>query len=176
MAEKWISPDEAVELIHRHLKTSIGHAQALLRAARASGEVRFRDSVHKAPALTPDDGLTYFDQGLPGEDDLRRLIDQSHHRHAFPVSEDDLRIWLARNATMLPKRATPPPAQDYKRQRAEEAIKALWPKGAPSPAALPNKPFCNSVREWIEADCKARGIPYTDIKNDTILRAAERKY
>jgi hypothetical protein len=143
--ERWLTPGEAVKLIQHHLGASLGRSQALLKRARASGEVRcFNDDGIAAAAK--------FD---------------------WAYNKADLLDWLHYNTTQPPQAKQA--AQDHKRQRAEEAIKALWPKGAPSPAVLTHKPFCNAVRDWIKADCGEREIPYTMVSDDTILRAASRK-
>lgn len=61
-----------------------------------------------------------------------------------------------------------------KKDRAGQAITAIWPDGPPDSRALPNGLLCKSVIEWITEDCKKRGLPHHSISNDTILRAAGR--
>jgi len=60
-----------------------------------------------------------------------------------------------------------------RRERANEAIRALW--RASVPRAIENQALCTEVNEWLKNDCKKRGIKHVDISNDTILRAAGRR-
>jgi hypothetical protein len=66
-----------------------------------------------------------------------------------------------------------PKRRSYKRERAMEAIKALWPDGVPDQGALPNKALCKKVAEWIAKDQRT---PRIEISDDTIQRAAGRSH
>jgi hypothetical protein len=62
----------------------------------------------------------------------------------------------------------------YKKVRAQQAIRALWPPNGVVPEILGNGPLCKKVAEWIEEDCKRQNVPQLSISDDTILRAAGR--
>jgi hypothetical protein len=72
------------------------------------------------------------------------------------------------------RQKTRPTRPSYKRERALQAIQALWPNGIPSQSILANGPLCKKVTEWIENDSKQRNIQQLTISDDTILRAARR--
>lgn len=83
--ERWLSFDDAVEIIRAHLDASIGRSQKVMRAARASGEIRSDDA--DLLVLTADDGVVGMDlrPGAKKQNDVR-------------FSHDDLMDWLKRNA------------------------------------------------------------------------------
>jgi hypothetical protein len=62
----------------------------------------------------------------------------------------------------------------YKKDRAKQAMRALWPDGVPDQSILGNGPLCKKVAEWIEQDCKQQNVSPITIIDDTILRAAGR--
>jgi hypothetical protein len=62
----------------------------------------------------------------------------------------------------------------YKKDRAKQAMRALWPDGVPDQSILGNGPLCKKVAEWIEQDCKQQNVSPITISDDTILRAAGR--
>jgi hypothetical protein len=43
------------------------------------------------------------------------------------------------------------------------------------PAALQNVTLCRQVVDWLKTDCKNQNIPFVEISDDTILRAAGRQ-
>ena len=150
---------EAVALVKQHRPGSIGRAEALVKAAVSSGEVRSRER-----------GIEDYSLGR------RRVVKIS------VVSKDDLLDWLERHeprsAPANPAQAATPKrrkATTPVRDRAEQAINALWPDGPPSITVLLNGPLCTEVCNWIKTDCEKHGVPYVGPSNDTILRAAGRK-
>lgn len=161
--EQWLPADEAVEIIRRRFDASVGRAQAILKRARTSGEVRSEPTV-----VLDDDGLVGV--GVrPGGTNAAWIS------RPAGVDKDDLLHWLDREAGSIEK-----PTQDRKptqrrtqplRGRAAEAIAALWPAGVPDQAKLPNKSFDSAVNDWLKADCMKRDIPYVALKRDTLLRA-----
>jgi hypothetical protein len=151
--EAWLSFPEATQIVRQRLNASVGRAEAIVKQAQGSGEVR--------PAIEPINLAA--DDGVIGMD----LWPTTEPR----FSKDDFLDWLDRNAA-------PPPAREphgKKRARARQAIDAIWPKGVPSQEALANKLLCSRVIEWLKADCVQQGLPFAKIEADTILRAAGRK-
>jgi hypothetical protein len=148
--KQWMSVDEAIGLIKDYLKTTVGHAQKILKEARASGEVRYAN----------DDGIA----NDPRFDSMYR--------------KDDLLGYLDRQFGK-PK-TKPAPAQNkqerkprtpHKKKLAQEAIKAEWPEGIPD--GVSTHSLCSHVTRWLR---EHRGIAGNDAPGDnTILRAAGRK-
>jgi hypothetical protein len=81
----------------------------------------------------------------------------------------------APQAIAITKAAVKKTGTRSKRERAEFAIKALWPNGPPLRAEMLDGPLCRQVIDWLKADCKKRGLPFVPIGDSTILRAAGRK-
>jgi hypothetical protein len=119
-SEIWLTTSEASNLIQTRLQTTPGRSEAILRAARASGEVR------KLPGpvlLLADDGLVGMDlgtrkvgidvDGKPVVHNLRPDVDR--------ISELDLLDWLDRThpAPKKESRRGRPPAQDWDAIRRE---------------------------------------------------------
>jgi hypothetical protein len=82
---------------------------------------------------------------------------------------EDLHYWLSaaastEEAPSTKKRARP------QRQRAKEAIDALWPKGVPPQSKLRNTPLLKCVHDHLKKNDSPESI-----SDDTILRAAGRK-
>jgi hypothetical protein len=177
--EQWLSFQEAVERIRSRLNTSIGKAQALLKAAVDSGEVRSK-RPDEPVLLTADDALLDFNlrpgalnKGAMTMDGEKPSAMQRMERLCF--SNDDLDYWLDEQCapqTTEPTAPSQPPQHQpalTKFQRAESAVKERW-LGA-VPATLQNKDLCVELR----AHCEKLGVALDDISNDTILRAAARK-
>ena len=159
--EQWLSFKEAVKLIRSHLNASIGRAEALLRSAHQSGEVR---SYQANVLLLTDDGLL---SGFGGRS--QSVLEEQR------FSEHDLLDWLDRQdvepAKATPKRQHSSPKQD----RAKEAVEALWQNDVPNQSRLPKQSLCREVIDWLKSDCKKRNVEFFEISNDVILRAAGRK-
>ena len=92
MIEQWLTFDEAVALTRSRIGGSVGRAEATLRRARDSGEVRSRYDYTRHPVLlTADDGI--LDISLrPGA--LNKGGVKSDCGEV--VSKDDLEDWLDR--------------------------------------------------------------------------------
>lgn len=75
------------------------------------------------------------------------------------------------SAASNPHERRPRPHQKTqpKRQRAQRAVKALYPDGVPDQATEPNGNLCQRVGE------KLKELGLRDVSNDTILRAAGRR-
>jgi hypothetical protein len=176
----WLPFDGLVKIVLARVRISVGAAEGTVRKALASGDVR----PHRAAGpvlLTYDDGL--LDMNLrPGatnkggvSPDGKLLVQPPVERRHYSV--DDFLYWLRLNppqaepATKQTKSVAKPKKQG-KGERAKQAIKARWPDGIPDATRLPNKFFCPEVRKWLRADCKRLGIPFSDMDNKTILRAA----
>jgi hypothetical protein len=84
-------------------------------------------------------------------------------------------------ARMLPRATTPMASERAasgtraslrsrpQRERAERALKAIYPTGIPDQTSEPNKILYKKVNQWL----KASGLP--EVQNDSILRAAGRR-
>ena len=103
MTAKWLTFDEGAELIRSRGGSGIGYAQAIMRAACTSGEIRSRDSA----LLINDDGL--IDMNLrPGGGDVGGAVARINVRSKYVhYSTDDLVDWLVRNhrTSMIPENA-----------------------------------------------------------------------
>lgn len=173
-SDKFFSYQEAVDLVRQHFGASVGRTQALVKEARASGEVREGADRAGNPALffLNDEGLLDFNarpgaakKGRPPAEDVF-------------FSEADLRDWISRKTgppTVGTATKPKPSRRQDKRARARFAIAALWPKAVPASAALPNAALCQQVGEWLRQDSKKLGLTYVEVGSDTILRAAGRK-
>jgi hypothetical protein len=162
--EAWLTFPEAVQIVRNRFGTSIGRAEASVLAARKSKEVRAKPS-REPFYLIGDDGLN-------PNPDLK----------AGRFSRDDFLDWLDRHEPRSAPASPTPTATPQRRQaaspvrdRAKQAIDALWPTGVPPVTVLRNGPLCAKVCNWIKSDCDKRGEPYVAPSNDTILRAAGRK-
>jgi len=152
--EQWLRPHEAAALVRQHCGGSIGRSEELVRAAVASGEVR---SVER--------GVQDFSQ-RPG----------SGVKKISLSNKDDLIDWLSRQTPLdIPAKAAAASTSQEKRERAKEAIRALWKDDIPAQTVLPNLPLCQDVIDWLKSDCERRKLEFFTISNDTILRAAGRK-
>jgi hypothetical protein len=94
MSDRWLTSDEASETIRARLNASVGRSEAVLNAARASGEVRTQE-----PIFLNDDGLVGMRHRQIGvqrfnEDDLLDWLDRHHpksrkgHRGGRPPAYD----------------------------------------------------------------------------------------
>lgn len=198
MAQRRVKYSEAVELICSEYQIGRGEADALFWRAVASREngpawteAAIINQERRAPRAA---GASF---------DLRRMLDrQAAHERAkarlrlliehesvafkdaviageivFP--EAALLSWLSRNrrraAVVSKKKAeTPVKKSADKLDRAKEAINALYPRGVPLPANLPNKLLCREVSNWLRKDCEKHQLPHFQISDRTILRAAGR--
>jgi hypothetical protein len=162
--EQWLPPHAAAMVARQysggHAGCSIGRSEELVRAAVASGEVR-----------TVERGVEDFSQRTGSR--VKKMLFSN---------KDDLVDWLKRQAPAaaepLPPSARVSPSKKRagnKRaggKRADEAIKALWPKGPPDQQLLPNQLLYRDVIDWIKKDCEKHRLKFFPISNDTILRAA----
>jgi hypothetical protein len=187
MAEaKWLPFEGLVRIVLARYKISVGYAESIVRKALASGEVR------EQKPLLPDPVLLVYDDGAldmnlrPGaikkgrvSPDGKLLVQPV--RPAGDYSVADFQDWLNRNPPLQAKPTTEQPEtvaksrKQSKRKRAEEAVKELWHDEVPDAYTLLNKHLCARVIEWLRADCRKRKIPWLNISDKTILRAAGRK-
>jgi hypothetical protein len=180
--EYWLTFHEAVEIITSQCRVSTGKAEAMVREALASGEIRYK----------PTDGPFLFDGPslrIQGDDDRQSdhpnldLLLEENRKSWF--STEDFSCWLNRKmpsgkSAQIVVRAeddqTKIKDQDQgKRGRAKAAIEALWPDGVPEQQILPNKDLIVKVVAWLKDDCERREMSFYPIGADTILRAAGRK-
>lgn len=152
--DRSITFGEAVKIITDERGGSVGHAEALVRRALQSGEVR---PDWRSILLTADDGV----------------VGMHLRSGATRFSRSDFVDWLDRSVPAALKQTAAPSGN--KRTRATEAIASLWTNGVPSQALLPNDLLCTQVIDWLKSDCAARDLPFANIGKDTILRAAGRK-
>jgi hypothetical protein len=177
MAEaEWLPFEGLVQIVLARFNPSVGYAEEIVRKALASGEVRSRTEADH-PVLVYDDGFPDINLRRVSPDG-RLLVPLVRPVGFYSVA--DFQDWLDRNppeakpVTRQPKSAAKPRKQD-KRERAKEALKALWPDGVPDANTLSPKPLCAQVMTWLRADCRKRKIPWLDISDKTILRAAGRE-
>jgi hypothetical protein len=96
MSERWLTPDEACAFIKRRVDVSVGRSEAILGAARKSGEVR----AEKLFVLN-DDGLVGMNlrsggQKKPGISADGKLIEHTLRSDGGRLNESDLLDWLDR--------------------------------------------------------------------------------
>jgi hypothetical protein len=163
MAEnEWIPLKAAIEILMDRRNISIGKAQAELKAAHKSGEVRFYRDRSTDPTLP-----------LPAGNESTVGLDLPPG--TILVSKADLLLWLDKQAPQGPAAMAAVPRPQPKRDRAKAAIHALWPDGVPDQAILPNGKLCRQVTEWLKVDCKQRSVLPILPGDDTILRATGRR-
>ena len=68
MSEQWLTFADAIEVVRQHIGCTIGRAEATLRAARASGEVRFQNPDNPVRLLA-DDGIVDLRPRIPVTDE-----------------------------------------------------------------------------------------------------------
>jgi len=88
--EDWLSPVEAAAFIRDRLRVPTGKAQAILKEARASGEVRWepplRNLMHE-----DEDGVVTLDFDFSRGNLTAAAIERQHGRH---INKNDLVYWL----------------------------------------------------------------------------------
>jgi hypothetical protein len=151
--------EELVKIVLARFPISVGYAESIVRKALDSGDVR------EEPRLAADDHA--FDY----------ILRPSAVRHPGRYSVDDFLYWLALNLPQTePVTTQPKPVvklrKQNKRDRAKEALEALWPDGVPDATTLLDGPLCTEVIKWLQADSNKRKIPLPKISDRTILRAA----
>jgi hypothetical protein len=187
MAEDWLLFNAAVDLVRTRLNSSIGRAQATLRSAIASGEVRSRE---RWIPVEDDDVLVVADDYLLDVDPVPGYLAMAHaadHPQAVtaPIrngvnglekqiptfSASDLVDWLDRQflqSTIAAQKTTTKRSAE-KTERAKRAAGSIWGESGP-PAQLPNKSIVAEVYDWLEK----HGEPQ-DISDKVIRRAVGRK-
>jgi hypothetical protein len=135
--EMWITFREAVPLVRDRIGASVGRAEALVREARKSGEVR--------PA--PGNPLNY----LGGDDGLDMEITARKQAilEAQKFSQDDLLDWLTRHAAPAVPEDAGEPSEGAKTRRALKALRALWGDAGP-PEHMALKLICSEVRRYLK--------------------------
>jgi hypothetical protein len=106
---EWITFEEAVEIVRVCLGASIGRSGAVMKTARASGEVRFQNPADPV-LLLADDGLVGMNlrQDKAGVTaDGRSIIHRTSSANMSRISKDDLLDWLGRQP-FEKKQAVPP--------------------------------------------------------------------
>jgi hypothetical protein len=122
MTKQWLTFNEAVEIVKARLGSSVGRAESVTNAARASGEVRFYDPAFPV-LLIADDGLVGMDL-RPGAQrkagisaDGKQIVHETlASQSACQISSDDLLDWLNRQfpvAEPKARRGGRPPAYDW---------------------------------------------------------------
>lgn len=154
---------KATQMIRGRLNCPIGKAQAELRAAWESGEVRFKSA--NPVLLDNDDGITDWTRRpvpIRAEDKL--------------TSKSDLEYWLNRNAPISLTEAQPnnKGGNSYKQDAALRAAREIFGDEIPDQTQVPNKTLCSKVRGKLPPDMAATPDK-GGISNDTILRAVGRK-
>jgi hypothetical protein len=158
MSDRWLTFNEAAEIVRARVGGNRGRSEALVRAARASGEVRTKD-----PLFLNDDGIV----------GARPLTQIGVRR----FSEDDLLDWLDRQHLEIASKSSPSKGggQPIKLKWVEDVIKDLYPNGVPDQAVLENGLLCTQVQNRLKADRIKQGVPVAPVSDTTILRGAGRK-
>jgi hypothetical protein len=182
MSDEWLGDHDAVALIRNARGVSGAVAVKLLVEACAEGLVRSRQ---RACWEEKDFGLAiphfvwhdaHFADGVvfeAGTDMYTHPSEEGGYGHGvngiIAFNAEDLHYWLSaapstEEAPSTKKRARP------QRERAKDAIDALWPNGVPPQSELRNASLLKRVNDHL----KKNGHP-EPISNDSILRAAGRK-
>jgi hypothetical protein len=191
--ERWLSLDRTVDFVQTVTGSSLGPACQTLISICESGDVHARwtdyfgdhgitrcPPIHKRDWIGADIDWSTFrvvkadGARMAGVDfrvnDLHAWADARAEAAALHVR--DLAQLAAIEAPAVP---APSPIKEShsrdKRDRAGEAIAAVWQGNIPARSVLPNSKFCGRVREWLKTDCKRRGVEYIELSNDTILRS-----
>jgi hypothetical protein len=169
---KWLSFDDAVEMICSRTNAGIGQSQTMLRTACASGEILSGHS-HQGYGMIISP-LRW--KGYETIDEYGRELIDGVPPLPVEILEDDLRHWLdQRYPVQPPEHAKQGKRTRNKRDRAAEAVNALWPDGVPDQTKLPHPELCKQVNDWLKADCEQQHFRFIPVSDDTILRAALRK-
>jgi hypothetical protein len=111
MTGEWLTFSEAAEIVRARIGGSVGRSEATLRAARSSGEVRFRNPTDPV-LLMADDGLVGMDL-RPGarrksgvSPDGEPITYDLSGESAEQISKDDLLDWLRREFEERPTVST----------------------------------------------------------------------
>jgi hypothetical protein len=189
MSEQWLLQSEAIELVCGRLKSSIGRAQALVRSATESGEVRSR--IKWVP-VEDDDVLVDVEDAWLDVDPVPRhlaMAQAADHPKAVTArirvggnrlekqistySCSDLIDWLERQpqvgVPVAVQRAPTTKRSAEKTDRAKRVAVAIWGDGGP-PSHLPNKSIYRAVMEWLKNHSEPQ-----DISEKVIRRAVGRK-
>ena len=163
--EQWLSLGEATAFVRARLNCGVGRAQAMIRQALASGEVRKKVGGIR---LMHDDGVVgmHLRSGVQNESGVEESV------YSWLLSKDDLTEWFDHNVGRAPARAAP---GGNKKARAAEAIDTIWKGKVPDQKTLPNDLLLRQVADWLHSDCGRRNIPFEEIGRDTVLRAAGRR-
>lgn len=186
MTERWVTKSAAIAMISERCGASDFRSRAMLDQAVADGVRLSVGGVLRSRASITDDQWGWGGMGAEGQrafDGVGRPIE---------ISEDDLLEWIKEAVPPIeaqaaeasqpiaksPEVAAPSNGQverrQPKRERAAEAIRALFDDKVPAMTDLPNVELCRQVGDWLKADCKGRNIRSLTIHDDTILRAAGR--
>jgi hypothetical protein len=171
MSDRWLTFEEATEIIRTGLDASVGRSEAILRAARASGEVRFQNPADPV-LLLADDGLVGMDLRPGAREKAGLTADGKAIMHrttssSGSINKDDLLDWLNRQ---VPAHKSSDKRMPAKQKAAHDAIRACFPEGPPAATVLPNGPFCTQISVWLKAHRPA----LAKMNDKTILRAAGR--
>ena len=182
MSDKWLGDFEANPLIRDTRRVSEAVAVKLLIEACAERLVRARqracweekDFGVAIPAFVWHDA--HFANGVlfeAGTDMYTHTSAEGGYGHAvngiIEFNAEDLRYWLSAAASIEEAPSTKKLARPQ-RERAKEAIDALWPDGVPPQSKLRNTSLLKCVHDHLKKNDSPESI-----SDDTILRAAGRK-
>ncbi|MGA2313409.1 MAG: hypothetical protein ABSF87_13730 [Xanthobacteraceae bacterium] len=170
---------DAVEEVAKRLGISIGAAKVKLLDPLHAGCIRACWRGHYSQPWRPMTRAQWEGADIDVASNVV-ILASGERMGRVDLEENDYQAWLheQKGSIDLIRRKTTTAAnsrRQNKRDRAKAAIAALWPRGIPAEAALPNALLCAKVSEWIKSDCKNRNVPFVDISSDTIERAAGRK-
>ena len=174
---QWLSPMKLREYYVNQFVPNVRDAEYQLFWAVVNGDIRAR---HSGRLLTPEEASALCKKSWSSVEgdiyalppDLELSVEDAKHIWMEVAPPKSLTPVLdAGNAQPdggPPERQRQPPSQPQ-RERANDALAALYPKGVPDQGTLSNARLYKAVGDW----CQQNGWP--DISKDTILRAAGRR-
>jgi hypothetical protein len=172
-SKQWTPLDKAIEWIQQRENCGSGYAEKLLETALASREVYMVLGNDKESWTTRDYQYSQADRLQWVHND--ELIEWFNRHRPLPQE-------LPPEAQSQPQEPPPPepPKPRRKRRRPEReviawALKGRFPDGIPSVAEMGNTQLFNETKIWFEANYKAHGKQYHELKIDSVLREAGRR-
>jgi hypothetical protein len=179
---QWLRPLKLREYYVDPFVPDVRNAEYQLYWAVVEGNIRAK---HKGKILTREEADALREKRWSNaEGDLYQLpadielsVEDAEHIWGgaqLPLPESLTRALNVGNVTALgeenqPERQRRQPRGNPARDSAQRAIDALYPSGVPDQATISNARLCRAAGEWL----KRNG--YTNVSDDTILRAAGRR-
>ena len=179
---QWLRPLKLREYYVDPFVPDVRSAEYQLYWAVVEGNIRAK---HKGKTLTREEAHTLREKRWSNAEgdfyqlpaDIELSVEDAEHIWGgaqLPLPESLTRALTVGNVTALgeanqPERQRRQPRGNPARDSAQRAIDALYASGVPDQATISNARLCRAAGEWL----KRNG--YTNVSNDTILRAAGRR-